>query len=86
VWSEHRLGGATILNYDVAPDGKRIAAILPVRQQAKQPRNQVTFLMKFFDELRVRDSNRESCVVLPRAGARARPHARPKLTFAFADP
>ena len=52
VWSEKQLGGS-LLNYALAPDGKRIAAIMPVETaETQEPRNQVTFLMNFSDELR----------------------------------
>jgi serine/threonine-protein kinase len=55
VWSEQRIGGgATFGNYDLAPEGKRIAALVPFGQQADQPRNQVTLLLNFYDELRRR--------------------------------
>jgi len=52
LWSEKQLGGS-LLNYDLAPDGKRIAAVMPVETaETQEPRSQVTFLMNFFDELR----------------------------------
>jgi serine/threonine-protein kinase len=42
-------------SYDVAPDGKRIIALMPVASpEAQQARNHVTFLFNFFDELRRR--------------------------------
>jgi hypothetical protein len=36
-------------NYDLAPDGKRIAALMPVTTPEAQA---VVFLQNFFDELR----------------------------------
>jgi len=41
-------------NVDLAPDGKRIVALLPATEAkgAPEAQNQVTFLMNFFDELR----------------------------------
>jgi hypothetical protein len=40
-------------NYDLAPDGKRIAAIMPAEAAEAQPaQNHVVFLMNFADELR----------------------------------
>jgi len=53
VWSETRLlyvAGAYV--YDLAPDGKRLAAILD--QAGGQPPTHLTFLLNFFDELRRR--------------------------------
>ena len=56
VWSEKRLAdtGAP-LNYDLAPDGKRIAAIMPADVPEEQKaQNHVIFLQNFFDEVRRR--------------------------------
>jgi serine/threonine-protein kinase len=50
VWSETRLQGFGVnSNYDLAPDGKRLAAIL-----AGDEATHLTFLLNFFDELRRR--------------------------------
>jgi hypothetical protein len=39
--------------YDVASDGNRIAALMPVETaESQQAQNHVIFLMNFFDELR----------------------------------
>jgi eukaryotic-like serine/threonine-protein kinase len=57
VWSEKRIAnsGPAGTNYDVAPDGKRIAALMPVEAPGAQTApNQVIFLENFFDELRRR--------------------------------
>jgi serine/threonine-protein kinase len=56
VWSEKRLsgGGATVGNYDLAPDGKRIVAILPADPEADTSSHHVTFVMNFIDEVRRR--------------------------------
>ena len=55
LWSEKRLanfGTVGTSNYDLAPDGKRIAVLMPVEsQQAQQAQNHVVFLMNFADEL-----------------------------------
>jgi Tol biopolymer transport system component len=55
VWSETRLmlnsGGISV--YDLAPDGKRLAAILASDQTGGEPTH-LTFLLNFFDELRRR--------------------------------
>jgi Tol biopolymer transport system component len=56
VFSEKRLAniGANS-NYDVAPDGKRIAALMPAEvPQGQQAETHVIFLENFFDELRRR--------------------------------
>jgi Tol biopolymer transport system component len=53
-WSElSLLGTAPYSNYDVAPDGKHIAAIL-APDETKQKVTHLTFLLNFFDELRRR--------------------------------
>jgi Tol biopolymer transport system component/tRNA A-37 threonylcarbamoyl transferase component Bud32 len=54
LWSEKQIGG-TIgnKNVDLAPDGKRIVALMPVETaEAQKAQNQVTFLENFSDELR----------------------------------
>jgi serine/threonine-protein kinase len=56
LWSDKRLlnfGLIGTASYDVAPDGNRIAALLPVAtSESQQAQNHVVFLMNFFDELR----------------------------------
>jgi hypothetical protein len=54
VWSAQRLGGSFAMkNVDLAPDGKRVVALMPVETaDAQQAQRQVTFLLNFFDELR----------------------------------
>ena len=56
VWLEKQLANfGTVVNYDLAPDGKRIAALMPADEPGEQkPRNQVTILQNFFDEVRRR--------------------------------
>ena len=59
VWSEKQLGGGGMLNaaknVDLAPDGKRIIALMPVETaEAQKAQNQVIFLENFFDEVRRR--------------------------------
>jgi Tol biopolymer transport system component len=56
VWSEKQLGGSALVkNADLAPDGKRIVAIMPVdTAEAQKARNHVIFLENFFDEVRRR--------------------------------
>jgi serine/threonine-protein kinase len=56
VWSETRLADLGLFkNFDLAPDGKRIAALLPAEGGgAQQSRHHLVFLMNFFDELRRR--------------------------------
>jgi serine/threonine-protein kinase len=57
MWSEKRLAnlGGFIANYDVAPDGKRVAALMPAdTSEDQKAQNQVIFLENFFDELRRR--------------------------------
>jgi serine/threonine-protein kinase len=55
VWSEKRIGGSIIVgkNVDLAPDGKRIVALMPVETaEAQKAQNHVIFLENFFDEVR----------------------------------
>ncbi len=54
LWSEVRLRNIrTISTYDLAPDGKRMAAILADDDAGDQkPLTRLTFLVNFFDELR----------------------------------
>jgi serine/threonine-protein kinase len=55
VWSDIRLanfGAIGMSNYDVAPDGKRIVALMPVdTPEAQQTQSHVIFLENFSDEL-----------------------------------
>lgn len=55
VWLEKQLADAQLAysNYDVAPDGKRILALIPVdTPEAQQSQSHVVFLENFFDELK----------------------------------
>ena len=58
VWSEKRLadfGVVGVVTYDLAPDGKRIAAIMPAESPEEQKaQSHVIFLQNFFDEVRRR--------------------------------
>jgi hypothetical protein len=54
VWSETRLLNlAGLPVYDLAPDGKRLAAVLASGEAGGEPTH-LTFLLNFFDELRRR--------------------------------
>ena len=53
VWTETRLRNLGIFpNYDLAPDGKRLAAFVADDAKGERPLTQLTFLLNFFDELR----------------------------------
>ena len=55
VWSEKQLGGTVnaAKNVDLAPDGKRIVALMPVETaEAQKAQNHVIFLENFSDEVR----------------------------------
>jgi serine/threonine-protein kinase len=56
VWSETRLANTGFnTNYDLAPDGKRVAAIMPAEAPEDQKaQTHVIFLQNFFDEVRRR--------------------------------
>jgi hypothetical protein len=50
VWSEKQLGGTVnaVRNVDLAPDGKRIVALMPAETaEGEKPQNQVIFLKDF---------------------------------------
>jgi serine/threonine-protein kinase len=55
VWTETRL--MTYLGFptwDLAPDGKRLAAIVPVDYEKRRPSTHLAFILNFFDELQRR--------------------------------
>jgi len=56
IWSEKRLAGvaSAVSNFDLAPDGKRVATLVEVEEPEKKTENQVIFLQNFFDEVRRR--------------------------------
>ncbi len=56
LWSAQQLGGAFgVRNVDLAPDGKRVVALMPAKTANEQgAQHHVTFLENFFDELRRR--------------------------------
>jgi serine/threonine protein kinase/Tol biopolymer transport system component len=56
VWSEKRLADLGVTpNYDLAPDGKRIVALMPAgTAEDQRAQNHVIFLENFFDEVRRR--------------------------------
>jgi serine/threonine-protein kinase len=56
IWSEARLANLGLSpTYDVAPDGKRIAALMPAEgQEDQKAQSHIIFLQNFFDELRRR--------------------------------
>jgi hypothetical protein len=57
LWSEKALANLvnSRKNVDLAPDGKRIVAVMPAEGgEAQQSRNHIVFLENFFDELRRR--------------------------------
>ena len=56
VWTEKRIMNLGLMgpaNFDLAPDGKRVVALMPV-DQPESVRNHMTLLLNFFDELRRR--------------------------------
>jgi hypothetical protein len=55
VWTETRLRSlGTLSNYDLSPDGKRLAAFVADDASGDKPPTHLTFLLNFFDELRHR--------------------------------
>jgi serine/threonine-protein kinase len=54
-WGGKRLAAAGPVTYDVAPDGKRILALMPAESaEGQKAQDHVTFLLNFFDYLRQR--------------------------------
>jgi serine/threonine-protein kinase len=56
LWTQTRMKlNGNLSTYDLAPDGKRLAAMLPNDGAGEQkPLTNLTFLLNFFDELRRR--------------------------------
>jgi serine/threonine-protein kinase len=56
VWSETRIQGTDILRgFDVAPDGKRVAVLMPLENaESQDTRHRVTLVLNFFEEVRRR--------------------------------
>ena len=56
VWSEKKIADVGLIaNYDLAPDGKRIAALMSAETaEGQKAQNHVIFLENFFDEVRRR--------------------------------
>ena len=53
VWTETRLRSISFAShFDLAPDGKRLAAMVADDANAEKPPTHLTFLLNFFDELR----------------------------------
>ena len=54
VWSDRRLSNTGLtLNFDVAPDGKRFAALMPLESSVpREPQRHVMLVLNFFDELK----------------------------------
>jgi Tol biopolymer transport system component len=54
-WSEHSFADTGVLpSFDVAPDGERVAALMPVARRNGQSANHATFMLNFADEVRRR--------------------------------
>jgi serine/threonine protein kinase/Tol biopolymer transport system component len=58
IWSEKQIGSSASnnKNLDLAPDGKRIVALMPATEakESQEAQNHVVFLLNFFDYLRQR--------------------------------
>jgi hypothetical protein len=56
IWSERQLGNASARkNVDLAPDGKRIVALMPAETaEGQKAQSHVISLEKFFDEVRLK--------------------------------
>jgi serine/threonine-protein kinase len=56
LWADEVLAAPTLdANFDVAPDGARVGALVPrTAAEEKKPSQHLTFLLNFFDELRRR--------------------------------
>jgi hypothetical protein len=56
LWSSTSLAWAGMgVNFDLAPDGKRVAALIPAASTGpRETQSHVTLMVNFFDELRRR--------------------------------
>ena len=54
MWTETRLRGTGSPNYDLAPDGKRLAAFVANNENSEKPPTHLMLLLNFCDELRRR--------------------------------
>ncbi len=56
VWSERQLANTGLtLNFDLAPDGKRFAVLMPAdAPEPRETRSHITLVLNFFDEVRRR--------------------------------
>jgi hypothetical protein len=59
-WSEHALADSGVLpNFDIAPDGERVLALMPgARSDEQQTVNHVTVMLNLSDEIRRRTVSR----------------------------
>ena len=58
-WSSHLLADAGVLpNFDVAPDGERILALMPFAREGSSTANHVTFMHNFTAEIQRRAASR----------------------------
>jgi hypothetical protein len=53
IWARAIAQFTAARSYEPGPDGKHIIVLLPA-DEPKEPRNRVTFLLNFFDELQRR--------------------------------
>jgi serine/threonine-protein kinase len=52
LWSDKQIAATGVLRgYDVAPDGKRVAALFHAEDDAKEAPNNLTFMVNFVEEL-----------------------------------
>ena len=55
-WSQHPIADTGVLpNFDIAPDGERVLALMPVaRPEEQQTVNHVTFMLNVSEQIRNR--------------------------------
>ena len=60
MWSEKRLANTGLgVNFDLAPDGKRLLALMPAEgAEPRERQSHVTLMTNFFDEVRRRVATR----------------------------
>ena len=64
MWTKTRLRSLGIFpNYDLAPDGKCLAAMVADDADAEKPITHLTFLLNFSDELRRKSAGREVAAI-----------------------
>ena len=59
LWSGKRLANVGLIgNFDLTPDGKRLAVLMPAGPEAQESQRHIMLLLNFFDEVRRQNGGR----------------------------